>query len=621
MSIESKDVVLRANKHLYPLLTFKEAMWLPEEPANGKFLSTKDSAVLAERVEATLSKDASNPCAYVNDDLAYAIDFVLTEAYMPKLIVDGNEVSYGYLDWKISRAAHAVVLSKPINADTVTLSFVKYEGHVLEESALLSDGSTQMNVGYWPSFALDIATKEYSDSFLDRAVRSDITISKAAVSATQSISTKAVYWNDKKTYDVLYCDAPGNEPIHVSISRFVDGHESYGASTLELYLNGSLYMSSSTVEDKLAFHLDSSEDPYASFPVGFGFFLAKSYSCDIPLSKIAYSKDNPFLTIQFKLKNSQTGTVEESKTLTVGLIDHYVTDYTYDSLCSSTFDVDISNLQKAVDATVSTIKVVSTQKNVSLAISSKGLVWRNFYPVGTAFEVSCIETAKQQKYSFADLDEALSESFAKSDSIDIDLSVLKDALANTITLVATYYNLNGDVVHSDKQEITSYIDFKSDESNRVTTPPAETLYPDVGYGEKFAEKTSLDYWDMQLIDGVYTSLNNEAYASNALCLALDDGESYSHVRVTFDTSMSENDVADKCKVQVMSSGNTGWLSADDGYDGVSKVLSNGDAAAVRSKCLYNDRFVTFGRKAYKSRVLVRFLGFKDLSNVKISKAN
>lgn len=623
MSIETNDVVLRANKHLYPILTFKEAKWLPEtSSSDGVFISAEDNeTVLAKRIEATLAKDEDNPCSYMSEELAYAIDFILTEQYMPHLYVDNVEVSYGYLDWKISRPAHAVVLSKPISSDNVKISFVKYVGHILEESSLLSDGSVQMDTGYWPSFALDVATKEYSDTFLDRAVRSDITISKSVISATQSIGTKAIYWNDKKTYDVLYCDAPNQEPIHVTISKFVDSHESYEASTLELYMNGSLLMSSSTEEDKLVFNLDSSEDPYASFPVGFGFFLAKSYSCDIPLSKIVYNESDPFIRLQFKLKNSQTGTIEESPIYEFGLVENYVTDYTYDSFCSSSFEADTTNLQKAVDATVSTVKVISSQKTVDLGISTNGSIWKSFYPIGTAFEVSCVETAKQQAYSFADLDEKLSFTFSKQDTMSIDLSLLKDALANQITLIATYYNLNGDIVHSDELDITSYIDFKSDESNRVTTPSGETLFPDTDYGEPFSSKETLGYWDMQLVDGVYKSLNDDAFSSNALCLVLDDNESYSHVRIKFDTSLPSAYVTSKCSVQVKSDGNTGWLSADNGYDGVSKVSDDGDAAAVISKCLYNDRFVTFGRKAYKSKVFVRFIGFKDLSNIEVTKAN
>lgn len=589
--------------------SFEDVDFLETQPdSNGIFHSTKDGSSLAVRTTVTLTKES--PLVYKNDELLFAVDWFKTTPFKVYLYdQDHNLLPDRYCGAALVADAGAIVFGDVPVRNVRYASFVEWIGNIVGDKAVRVDGSTPMDPDYNPTLEQDVATKGYVDSILTLGAKVRNLIGSAEITISQdgNLETQTLRWPSLvKTNVTVFKEVPNK--LQFTTSPIVIQSKDYSKQKLALYIDDQLITSSITL-DKLhtlnngvTCSVIEEKDLYEGAAFGEGIYTARKYQFTIANNLV----EPGIHTVCIKILNYTMQGFKPG--------DEATPSYEFD-VCAhkpknAGLSFSIAHIPQALyDKTISGVKAITTAK--SAVVKMAALITQEAYPLHLPLKRFALLRVLGDEYTFNTSDIVLDNGdMLITKDIEINLEKAKelnyDAETVSVPATLTFYDYHKAPYAVLTTNISARIDYDSDESSRVTTPDAEVRYPYGDYGDPFVE---MKQESMKQFNGVYTSDRNDG---TLMLVANESLESFSHVILSFDELVGNG------QIQVKVEGETGWLSANDDYKLATIPTENGDGALVTKNCDSNNIYVTMSKVCYRSKVFVRFVGFKKISKLKIT---
>ena len=548
---------------------------------------------IARRVNYSLEQDPVYKTQFKNDWLANAVEPLNEYTQIDLFDAQGNKINLvtnlPHLDIKRASLIYEV---EPINNIPASISVVVYTGPT-ELNTITSNGMNQMDEGYIPVEDKDVVTKDYLDDIIEDFIASHSAISTIDIYQDEKPLPNGINHVDNLEYPVLLVKGQNSIPVkkvQIVVAPFAISN-SYVEPTLCILVNGTRKLYETKVEDILegrttVWQFISTENIFKLGEPPAKTYWKNSYKVEfnpIVLEDLL-NNDNPICTISLMVSDPVSRQSVQTEIKTIGL----------DMLIGKghgeqevTYDPDVVEHHKTVWVS-GTAYYPNTEDNYALplTINLKNNFLNNFRPKVVAELIRILDDESEEVLNEISLPSHLPLSgFVK------EIQVTSKYNIHTTALELHTYNVRGDLLDVVRIEIDCHID-ESDESNRVTTPDAEVVYPNTEFGEPWDPKAPLNIFDMILKDGEYH--HNDPRIS-AVCFKYKPIDCYSHAILDIDTDGD---------IQLMSEGNTGWLDGKSLLQPFHAPTAHGDPCKVDNG---TKGYYSFGRVVYKSPVFVRII--------------
>lgn len=556
--------------------------------------SYKDK-IIARREKIEVTQHSVYKTQFINEKLKFAIS-PFTET--TKVIYYHNDTELNTVTFRPrldQNYASIICEVEPVN--TIThVSVVLYEGYLIED-ILLSDGSVQMKDFYNPTKPKDIVTKDYVDDIVEDLVAGEHPLRSFEIVQGDYGPLIGYYYRDNSIHDKILLLRENETRISVEdctlkLRPFVVSN-SFDKDTTQIALivNGNQchveYIKNILQNTSTDWKLLASENIYTVTQVD-EVYWKNTYQLTFNLKQFE-SEMRPAFTFQVRIwdnkaheKLSQVFTYEIDENI-IKLRDK---------------DIEISyieeNLKKYFTKYVSGIAYLPEDESVEYSLPVTVKVKNKFlqYYRGKKCLELLVVNSKGSNIVYnlpISQHQNLSGEFEFHQDIKFNI--------NTEKLQVRVYNLKGTCIATKDLILTLRAD-SSDESNRVTTPPGDILYPSTGYGEKWDSTKQLEPWEMKLQKGKYFCSDKN---NSAVCFVYEPKDDYSHIKL---------DIEHDGLLQILSEGNTGWLNCQGNANMFVNPTQHGDGCLVQGltpSLSINDKHFTFGKVVYKSRVFIRII--------------
>ena len=532
----------------------------------------------------------------------------------------GDQIPFGLNRWTYSsnNGYLSFLDGKPDGYDCscVYVTFYRYEGRMLKDSVLSTEGDCKMLEGYTPREDLGIATKGYVDSVerkaldtLDRMTPPEpLSLSDANLTiVSETFSARSLVTGNIEK-DIIMS--------HDTIEIVTDRFWKRGFTEFELLVNNGLVTTFNILEDEkndflsVIYNGDFYEEQIASR----GFYEGLQLKITIVPNKLPYVMTNwakDSVTVRARDKTE----IFTSRSVTFGVekddIRKTESIFLVEPRLSFEFGLDISRHVSGV----STFKAgaplrIFNYKNVSL---------HNYF-----LEDQRIGNLKVLGY---DVDQFASCVNQREPEFEVVLDgVVPDNYYEEIPqLYYKSYDLSGKEVLSHHDFCYARIDTISDESNRLTN--------DEDLSEWDPSKSIADTNELQMcggkmiwpehdysVNGVYFNLNKLADLGPGINYTM---ASKSGVRYAVFSCKAERDTSgiyieipeldqDRetfafkiTSVEIKVIGKTGWLDAKKVFDGLHNPTKDGDGCLSAQKSNRHKIYCTFGSQVFKGTIAVR----------------
>lgn len=569
-----------------PIKLYEAKVYDTVPDVNGYF-ADENGKIIARRQTVYLTQDSEYRTQFFNEKLKLAI--TPKNKYTGiKYYCNGKQVNeLQFLPTLKQDYASIVCQVEPIDPIT-SISVVIYTAQT-EEKVFLKDGSSTMEPGYIPVKPTDVVTKEYADDMIEDFTAANFPLRNLSITQGGEKPLKAICYQNNEEYDVLrlkfYKSYAGCENCQLIVEPFCIANNFTEATSIAL-VHDSKTSHVASIADILEgkgsyWKLLETENVYTVDDVN-PFYWRNKYALTFNLLDLFTTIDslNPFVELRVRIADDN-GNSKLSKPIRIG-VDEYISKA--QAQAENTYVKE--TLQEYKTKWTSGFAYFPHEFDTIYSLPFTFIVKNNFlqyFRPQHPFTLTILDANRNVQFTY-DIEVDTHQPTSGEFQIDKDIEIK----ASSRFLLLKAFNIKKENVFTYEVKLDIDSDY-SDESNRVTTPPASVHAPLRDYGEAWDSKKALESWEPKLYHGVYTI---DDPSESALCFKVDVEDCYSHINI---------DIEHDGEMYIKSEGNTDWLDCQN--------LAKPFVIPVKedAPCAVNEGYFTFGKVVYTSPVFIRIL--------------